>query len=397
MKYLNKKIYLVFLLVNLLLTSSVAFSKNAKFSYSKNDISNYFSGVVAISQNNTTSGFKYLKKINSLKNVHYNYNVQFLRSLVLLNKLEEAFSFSKEIWDEEILYFDADLLIGLKYFIEEDFSKAEKHFSRLNSFTRYNIFLGDFLGNVLISWVKASQHDREGAFVHYEKIPDRYRKLKKIQNAFLQCYFDSPQSELSFNQLIDNEEYSSRYSFFLVNYLLHKKNNIKAEEIIQKGREEYSSNLLIKQSEDFVLKGKYKKIKELFNCKNPKDSIAEILYIMANIYSSNENYQLSNFYLNLSFFFNNKFLPNKILLAENFHNQKRFELARKTYELVKPIGQVYSWYASIHLAIILENVVDEKSATSYLIKQFRKISNPNFENYYELANFFKTIKIIKNQ
>ena len=313
----------------------------------------------------------------------------------MLNKLEEAFSFSKEIWDEEILYFDADLLIGLKYFIEEDFSKAEKHFSRLNSFTRYNIFLGDFLGNVLISWVKASQHDREGAFVHYEKIPDRYRKLKKIQNAFLQCYFDSPQSELSFNQLIDNEEYSSRYSFFLVNYLLHKKNNIKAEEIIQKGREEYSSNLLIKQSEDFVLKGKYKKIKELFNCKNPKDSIAEILYIMANIYSSNENYQLSNFYLNLSFFFNNKFLPNKILLAENFHNQKRFELARKTYELVKPIGQVYSWYASIHLAIILENVVDEKSATSYLTKQFRKISNPNFENYYELANFFKDNKNYK--
>ena len=395
MKYLNKKIYLVFLLINFSLISSEAFSKNVKFSYSQEDIFNYFSGIVAMSQNNTTSGFKYLKKINSLKNMHYNYNVQYLRSLILLNKFDEAFSFSKEIWDEKILYFDADLLIGMKYFLEEDFSNAEKHFLRLNNFTKYNLFLDDFLGNVLLGWVKASKNDREGAFNYYEKIPDRYRKLKKIQNALLQCYFDSSKTDLSFNELMDNEDYSSRYSFFLVNYLLHKNNNIKAEEAIQKGREEYSSNLLIKQSEDFILKGKHKKVKEIFNCKNSKDSIAEVLYVMANIYSTNKNYQLSNFYFNLSFFLNNKFLPNKILLAENFYNQKKFELAKEVYESIKPFGQIYSWYASIHLAIILENSVDTKKATSYLVKQFRKIKNPNFEHYYELANFFKDNKNYK--
>ena len=395
MKYLNKKIYLVFLLINLSLISSEAFSKNAKFSYSQDDIFNYFSGVVAISQNDTTSGFKHLKKAKSLKNVHYNYNVQFLRSLILLNKFDEAFSFSEEIWDKEILYFDADLLMGIKFFIEEDFLNAEKHFSRLNNFTKYNLFLDDFLGNVLMGWVEASKNDREEAYKYYKKIPDRYKKLKKIQNAFLQCYFDSSKTELPFQELIDNEEYSSRYSFFLINYLLHKNNNIKAKEIIQKGREEYSSNLLIKQSEDFVLKGNYKKITKLFNCKNPKDSIAEIFYVMANIYSTNKNYQLSNFYLNLSFLFNNKFLPNKILQAENFYYQKKLELARKAYESIKSIGQIYSWYASIHLAIILENAVDEKASISYLVKEFKKIKNPNFENYYELANFFKDNKSYK--
>ncbi len=392
MKYLNKKIYLVFLTAIILFINGVAFGNNTKVSYSKDDVFNYFSGVVSLSQNNTTSGFKYLKKTNSLKNVHYNYNVQFLRSLILLNKFDDAFSFSKEIWEEEILYFDADLLMGLKYFKEKDFSNAEKHFLRLNSFTKYNLFFDDFLGNVLISWVKVSKNDMEGAFKYLEKIPERYRKLKKIQNAFLQCYFDTEQSELSFNQLIDNEEYSSRYSFFLINYLLHKNKNTKAEEIIKKGREEYSANLLIKQSEDFVLKNKHEKIKKIFNCKDTNDSIAEILYVMANIYTANENYQLSNFYLNLSFYFNNKFLPNQILLAENFYNQNKFELAREAYESVKPFGQIYSWYATIHLAIILENVVDEESAISYITKQFKKISNPNFENYYELANFFKDNK-----
>ena len=395
MKYLNKKIYLVFLLINLSLISSKAFSKNAKFSYSQDDIFNYFSGIVAMSQNNTTSGFKYLKKTKSLKNVHYNYNVQFLRSLILLNKFDEAFSFSKEIWDEDILYFDADLLIGIKYFIEEDFLNAEKYFSRLNSFTKYNLFLDDFLGNVLIGWVKASKNDKEGAFKYYEEIPDRYKKLKKIQHALLQCYFDSSKTELSFNELMDSEDYSSRYNFFLINYLLHKNNNIKAEEIIQKGREDYSSNLLIKQSEDFVFKKNYKKIKGFFNCNDPKDSIAEIFYVMANIYSTNQDYKISNFYMNLSLFFNNKFLPNKILLAENFYIQKKYELARKTYESVKEIGQIYSWYASIHLAIILEKAVDEEASIAYLVKEFKKIKKPNFENYYELANFFKDSKKYK--
>ena len=392
MKYFKKNIYLVFLYINISLISVTVFDNNAKASYSKDDVFNYFSGIVALSQNNTTSGFKYLKKINSLKNVHYNYNIKFLRSLVLLNKFDEAFSFSKEVWDEEILYFDADLLLGLNYFIKKDFINAEKYFSRLNKFSKYNLFLDDFLGNVLLGWVKASKNDMEGALAYHEKIPDRYKKLKKIQNALLQCYFDTPQTATSFEQLIDNQEYSSRYSFFLVNYLIHKNDNTTAKEIIQKGRKEYSSNLLIKQSEDFFKKGEYKKIKKLFDCKNPRDSIAEILYVMANIYSANENYNLSNFYLNLSLFFNNKFLPNKILLAENFFYLKKFELAKKNYESIKPVGKIYSWYAAINLAIILENIEGKEYATSYLTKQFKKISKPNFENYYELANFFKDNK-----
>ena len=392
MKYFKKNIYLVFLYINISLISVTVFDNNAKASYSKDDVFNYFSGIVALSQNNTTSGFKYLKKINSLKNVHYNYNIKFLRSLVILNKFDEAFSFSKEVWDEEILYFDADLLLGLNYFIKKDFINAEKYFSRLNKFSKYNLFLDDFLGNVLLGWVKASKNDMEGALAYHEKIPDRYKKLKKIQNALLQCYFDTPQTATSFEQLIDNQEYSSRYSFFLVNYLIHKNDNTTAKEIIQKGRKEYSSNLLIKQSEDFFKKGEFKKIKKLFDCKNPRDSIAEILYVMANIYSANENYNLSNFYLNLSLFFNNKFLPNKILLAENFFYLKKFELAKKNYESIKPVGKIYSWYAAINLAIILENIEGEEYATSYLTKQFKKISKPNFENYYELANFFKDNK-----
>ena len=67
MKYFIKKIYLILLLITVLLFSNAAFSKNTKFQYSKDDISNYFSGIISLNKNYTTAGFKYLSKVKSLK------------------------------------------------------------------------------------------------------------------------------------------------------------------------------------------------------------------------------------------------------------------------------------------------------------------------------------------
>ena len=215
MKYFIKKIYFTFFIVNLLLVNNSAFSKNTNFSYNKDDVFNYFSGIISINQNNTTSGFKYLNKVKLLKNKHQNYNVTFLRSLVLLNKFDEAFSFSNDIWVKEKFFFDADLLIGLDHFINKDYLKAEKYFLRLNETSRYNLLFDDFLGNIFLSWSEASQNNKAEAFKYNNKIPNRYKGIKKIQNALLHCHFNSPQSENLFKELIDFEEYnSSRYSFF---------------------------------------------------------------------------------------------------------------------------------------------------------------------------------------
>ena len=140
MKFFIKKIYLISFLIIILLYSTETFSKNTKFEYSQADISNYFSGIVSINQNYTTAGFKYLNKVRSLKNTHSNFNIQFIRSLILLEKFEKAFAFSEHVWDEDKLFFESDLLLGLNYFIKKNYSKAEKHFKRLNSITRYNSF-----------------------------------------------------------------------------------------------------------------------------------------------------------------------------------------------------------------------------------------------------------------
>ena len=106
MKYLIKKIYFILHLIIIIFSSTETFAKNKKVEYSRNDISNYLSGIVSVNQDNTKAAFRYLNKVQSLKNDHSNFNVQFIRTLILLEKFEQAFVFSKSVWNEDELFFE---------------------------------------------------------------------------------------------------------------------------------------------------------------------------------------------------------------------------------------------------------------------------------------------------
>ena len=215
MKYLIKKIYFILHLIIIIFSSTETFAKNKKVEYSRNNISNYLSGIVSVNQDNTKAAFRYLNKVQSLKNDHSNFNVQFIRTLVSLGKFEQAFAFSKDVWIEDEYFFDTDLLLGLESFIKKDYVSAEKYFERLNKISRYNFLFEDFLGNILIAWTKASDNNKEDSFKFFDRIPKRYHNLKKIQNSFLQCYFDTSKTQIAFEQLISGEDADfSRYNFF---------------------------------------------------------------------------------------------------------------------------------------------------------------------------------------
>ncbi len=391
MKFFIKKIYIIFFLLTILLIKSEVFAKESGIQYKKKDILNYFSGIISINQvHNDNKAFDYLGKVQSIHSRHSQYNIEFIRTLVLLEKFKQALAFSKKAWSEEELFLEADLLLGLNSFIKKDYKRAEKYFERLNKISRYNLVFDNFIGNVLIAWIRASQRNEEDSYKFIKKIPSSYNYLKKIQNIFLQCYFDSDATQKSLQELVDDEDYNfSRYNFFLVNYLLSKNKIIEAEKIIQNSRKKYSSNLLIKQTEFFFLNDKNDKIRNFFDCKNPKDSLAEFFYVMANLYSTEKEYRLSNFYLKISFFLNNKFLPNRALLAENFYYQKKFTESKNIYYSLKSIGSVYSWHASKNIASIFLDEKGKKYSVNSLEDDFNLLPNPNFEHYYELANFYK--------
>ena len=390
MKFLIKKIYIILFLLIILLITTKVLARDSKIKYERENISNYFLGVISANQDYNNEAFEYLKKVQSIKNKHSQFNIEFIRTLILLEKFKQAFVFSKSVWNKDELFFEADLLLGLNSFIKKDYVSAEKYFERLNKISRYNLIFDNFIGNVLIAWVRASQGNQEESFKFLEKIPNQYHRLKETQSVFLHCYFDLNKTQKSFEELIEDEDYNfSRYNFFLANYLLSKNKTTEAKKIIQNSRKKYNSNLLIKQTEIFFLNNDGKKIRNFFNCKNPKDSLAEFFYIIANLYSSEKDYQLSNFYLKISLFLNDKFISNKVLLAENLYYLQKNKASKNIYYSLKSIGPVYSWYASKNIASILLNEKGKKHSVNSLKKDFNLLSNPNFEHYYELANFYK--------
>ena len=117
MKYFIKKIYLILFLTTILFFCKETFGKSVKVEYSKDNISNYFSGIVSANQDYASTTFKYLNKVRSLKSSHSNFNIQFIRTLILLEKFEQAFTFSKSIWLEDefflklIYCWDSSLLL----------------------------------------------------------------------------------------------------------------------------------------------------------------------------------------------------------------------------------------------------------------------------------------------
>ena len=390
MKYFTKTINLIVVLIIVFCIGSKTFSKETSIKYSQENISNYFSGIVSLSKNETTASFKYLNKVRFLGKVHSNYNSHYIRSLILLEKFDEAFEFSKEIWKEEEFFFEADLLLGINSFLKKDYRKAKKYFKRLNITSEHNYLFEDFFGNILISWVNASENNLEESFKFFDKIPQRYSRLKNIQNSLLQCFFKTPQTEVAFKKVIGNKETGfSRYNFFLANYFISKNEIKSAELLLEKSSGIYDSNLLLKQANIFIKNKDHKKIKFFFDCKSVKHNIAEIFYIIANLYSTQDDYQLSNFYLRISLFLNDQFTPNKTLLAENFFFQKNYKIAKKIYKSVKNIGSVYSWHAAKSISVILLDTEGEEKSLINLEKEINNLKNPDFEKYFEIANFYK--------
>ena len=70
MKFLDKKIYIILLLLFILLFESKVFARDSKIQYTSKDISNYFLGVVSASENYNNEAFNYLKKVQLLKDRH---------------------------------------------------------------------------------------------------------------------------------------------------------------------------------------------------------------------------------------------------------------------------------------------------------------------------------------
>ena len=73
------------------------YSKNFDKSYDEDSVSNYFSGILALNNNDYKTSYKYLKQLEGLEDNHYNFSSYYEYSLVNEKRFKEAFLYSKKI------------------------------------------------------------------------------------------------------------------------------------------------------------------------------------------------------------------------------------------------------------------------------------------------------------
>ena len=355
-----------------------------KFSNSK-DLSNYFSGIIAINDNQYQASYNYLKSLNNLEESHYSYSQYYLYSLVALKKFKVAGNYSRELEKKKLDNFESNLVSGIYFLENKNFAQAKIYFKKLKKQSQPGT-IQDLLSVSLNSWSNFT--DIDSALSSLKSFPDRFNNIKNIQEAFVYCYFDSERTNEKFEKLTTNSKNNfSRYYFFHANYLISKGKEKRAKNILQSATNLNPTNLILNQLKTDL--SQKQKTSDEFDCKKINHVISEILYIVANGLSSQENYIASNFYLNLAKYLNPNFLSFETLYAENFESIDQYPEATKIYKKIKKIGSNYDWYSSKRIALILKKQNRNNEAINYLKESFKKNKNPNTYEIFDYAEFLK--------
>jgi tetratricopeptide (TPR) repeat protein len=111
--------------------------------------------------------------------------------------------------------------------------------------------------------------------------------------------------------------------------------------------------------------------------------------VIANLYSGERHYNKSNFYLNLSIYFNPKFQINQALLAENYLQMEEYKKSKKIYELFNKKNTIFYWHSVKKISLINSDLENETKALSFLINNFNNIKDPNLKIIYDVANLYR--------
>tara|TARA_B100000029_G_scaffold343942_2_gene336365 strand:- start:81 stop:1784 length:1704 start_codon:yes stop_codon:yes gene_type:complete len=361
-----------------------------KLTFGDNKISNYFLGVVLLNENKTEAALKYFNKVQELKNTHFKFNKNLTRTFVNLGKIEKAQTFLKKLPQEDVDFFEANLLLGLYEQQRGNFKDSESYFMRLNFPAEGNFFYENLLGNILNMWSKASQGKDAEAQKYLEAIPTKYEIFKTLQRPLLSCFLKTSDTEAGFEKFINSESLNfARYRYLYINYLVRNKKFDKAAMFIEDAKNQYENNLLAKQTfKDFKDK-KFSKIENTFNCKMFDHNLSEVFYIMSAIFAEDEkNYKLSNFYLSLSQSFNSKFFNNKVLKVENSISTKNYDVAIKFLEELSDEGEYYKWFSIKKETLIKIEKKEFKKALRFLDKELNVFTYRDNQILFEIAGIY---------
>ncbi len=363
------------------------YSKSASFNeFNSRDLSNYFSGIIAFENKDNSDALKFFNASKVLINKHDAYLKRYTFSLVLENKVAQAINVIKNSNNEENLdFFEAYLLLIADSLKKNDLNQAEKYLDLSLQFqneNRFNLVIFETLRQYLYTFKNKK--------ILFNK--KNFGNISIINQAFQRCYLKKDNTRSSFLNLINNPDGDySRYIFFYINYLIEN-NQIEEAKAISNQLEYLNSTLLLSQSKSWVDNKNFKEFGKIFSCNNHNDIISEFLFLISNLYSSQEDIKKSNFYLNLSNYLNPKFILNSTLVAENFYLNNEYEKAKKILKNFDKKYEFYYWFRLKKEAQIITKDKDYDEGIEYLSSKFSKIKSPNEKMIFDIANFYKNSK-----
>ena len=373
---------LLIILSFLTLQTSTYSSTTVDKKFNQKYLSDYFSALVSSGNQKNEEALEYFNSSKFLIQKHDDFLKKYVFSLVLNGQVKKGIDQIKTSKNDiNSNTFELNLLLLIDSLKKKDFKQANKRFKEF----QFNKDDGTY-EYVIYKILK----DFNYLFLKKETIEDnKYGTLSLISTAFQNCYLNSPNTSSYFEKLLNSSDGDySRYMFF---YFANLIENNDFEKVIQVSKkiEPIGDSILLHQIKDWIDNDQYKKFKSHFSCYNENDILAEIFYLISNLFSTQNIYDQSNFYLRISEYLNPKFYFNQSLLAENYYLNKNNDQATKILENFKKKDKLYFWYKTQKIGRILSEDNSEEEAINYINKKFNSIKKPTEKILYDYANINK--------
>jgi len=383
-------------IIIILLYQSPLYSKSKILNdFNSRYLSNYFSGIVAYENKDNSEALKFFQSSKFLIKKHNSYLQKYVYSLVIEGKVQQATSEVKQnLTENNSNFFEAHLILALDSLKKKNYKKSKEHLTESYKFINSNklaLIIAETLKQYLYVFEENKIAVTKGKFGNFSF----------INEVFQRCYLEDKNTKTYFENLINNKynekannaEYS-RYIFFYINYLIEHDRYQEAKEITS-NLEYLKSSLLISQGKKWIEDEKLEEFKKVFSCRNSNDIVGEFLFLVANLYSSQEDYEKSSFYLNIANFLNPKFKFNLSLLAENYYVNKNYIKTSKILKNFDDKDEFYYWFKKKKKTQIIAKQKSKEASMDFINSNFKKIKDPSIKIIFDIANFNKNAQKYK--
>ena len=383
---MSVRILNILFIIFILLYHSLVFSKtNENKNFNHRYLSSYFSAQVSHENGDNRLAIKYFNSTKNILRDYPNYFDQYVTSLVLNSEVQQAI---KEIkffsTKKKIDNFQTNFLLTIDALKNKNYDKANNYLLNMKMILIPNSYQ-EIIFQILNSFNQLFLDKK------VVKIQD-YGTLSRILLAFQHCYLADGKANDIFANLISSESGDySRYLFFYISNLIEE-DEYELAKMASSKIEPITSTLLILQSKAWVDQLKFENFSNIFSCKSENDILAEIFFLISNLYSAQEDYDMSNFYLNISNYLNPRFKFNLSLASENYYLMNKDTDLKKVLKNFSEEDGIYYWYSVKKEFEIIKEIEGKDSSLIFLNKKVKKLQSKSPKIYFDLGNIYKSFK-----